>query len=245
MGALTEAGAEPERFFAEYAPHQFEIPVRAAEGLASADRSVVVREVVREVARGLGQRASFTPLLDPNEAGNGVHIHLNLLDAGGRSLFYDATRPACLSELGGHFAAGVLRHARALNALTAASPVSAARLQPHRWSAGAVCLAQRNREALLRNPAARVPRRRRTPRASCTWSTGALTPARTLTSPSPRCCAPGSRESARSSPRLRSSSATRRSWTRARQSATAWVLCPSRSRRRWRRSLTTTRPAAG
>jgi glutamine synthetase len=30
--------------------------------------------------------------------------------------------------------------------------VSAARLRPHRWSAGAVCLAERNREALLRIP---------------------------------------------------------------------------------------------
>src|SRR5207237_9993648 len=49
-------------------------------------------------------------------------------------------------------AAGARRHARASSALTAASPVSATRLTPHRWSAGAVCLAERNREALLRIP---------------------------------------------------------------------------------------------
>jgi glutamine synthetase len=152
MGALVEAGVEPERFFAEYAAHQFEIPVAAAEGLASADRSVVFKEVVRETARREGMRASFTPLLDPEQAGNGVHIHLGLLDADGRSLLYDAARPASLSELGTRFAAGILRHARALSALTAASPVSGARLTPHHWSAGAMCLAERNREALLRIP---------------------------------------------------------------------------------------------
>jgi glutamine synthetase len=152
MEALTEAGAEPERFFAEYAPHQFEIPVAPAEGLTSADRSVMFKEVVREVARRQGTRASFVPLLDPAQAGNGVHIHLNLLDADGRSLLYDAAQPACLSELGGRFAAGILRHALALSAFTAASPVSGARLTPHRWSAGAACLAQSNREALLRIP---------------------------------------------------------------------------------------------
>jgi len=152
MGALMDAGLEPERFFAEYATHQFEIPVAAAEGMASADRSVLLREIVREIARRQGMRASFVPLLDPAQAGNGVHIHLNLLDASGASLLYDAARPACLSELGGRFAAGILLHARALSALTAASPVSGARLTPHRWSAGAVCLAQRNREALLRIP---------------------------------------------------------------------------------------------
>jgi glutamine synthetase len=152
MRALAEAGVQPERFFAEYAAHQFEIPVAPADGLASADRSVVFREVVREIARRGEMRASFAPLRDPAEAGNGVHIHLNLIDAAGRSILYDGSRPASLSELGGRFAAGVLRHARALSALTAPSPISAVRLQPHRWSAGAVCLAQRNREALLRIP---------------------------------------------------------------------------------------------
>jgi glutamine synthetase len=152
MGALVEAGADPERIFAEYAPHQFEIPVRPARGLASADRSVVLKEVVREIARRQGRAASFTPLLDPAEAGNGAHIHISLLDEAEESLLYDASRPACLSELGERFAAGILLHAPALSALTAPSPISAARLQPHRWSLGALCLAQQNREALLRIP---------------------------------------------------------------------------------------------
>jgi glutamine synthetase len=152
MRALVDAGTQPERFFAEFAAHQFEIPVAPAAGLASADRAVVLREVVREVARGHDLRASFVPLLDPAAAGNGVHIHLNLLDSAENSVFYDPQRPACLSDLGGRFAAGILRHARALSALTAPSPVSGARLRPHRWSAGAACLADRNREALLRIP---------------------------------------------------------------------------------------------
>ncbi len=152
MGALAAAGVQPERFFAEFAAHQFEIPVHPAEGLAAADRAVLLREVVRETARRHGLRATFTPLLSPVEAGNGVHIHLSLCDAAGRPVLYDAARPGCLSELGGRFAAGILAHARALSALTAPSPVSAARLAPHHWSAGAVCLGQRNRETLLRLP---------------------------------------------------------------------------------------------
>ena len=152
MAALVEAGVEPERFFAEFASHQFEIPLAPADGLQSADRAVVMREVVRELARRHGLRASFVPLADPAEAGNGVHIHLSLHDESGRPLFYDAARPAGLSELAGSFAAGVLAHAQALSAICAPSPVSAERLRPHHWSAGAVCLAQENREALLRIP---------------------------------------------------------------------------------------------
>jgi glutamine synthetase len=152
MRALVQAGVAPERFFPEYAAHQFEIPVEPAEGLASADRAVLLREVVREIARREGMRASFAPLLDPEQAGNGVHIHLDLLDGAGLSMLYDGGRPAGLSELGGRFAAGILLHAGALSAITAPSPVSAARLAPHHWSAGAACLATRNREALLRIP---------------------------------------------------------------------------------------------
>jgi glutamine synthetase len=152
IGALLEAGIEPERFMPEYAAHQFEIPVKANGGLAAADRAVLLREVVREVARRLGTHASFTPLLDPAQAGNGVHIHLSLLDGDGRAALYDPERPASLSELGARFAAGVLLHAGALSALSAPSPVSAARLEPHRWSAGAACLGAQNRETLLRIP---------------------------------------------------------------------------------------------
>ncbi len=152
MEALAQAGMQPERIFPEFAARQFEIPVAPVEGMAAADRSVVFKEVVREIARRHELRVSFTPLLDPAEAGNGVHIHLSLLDASGQPALYDAARPACLSELGERFAAGVLLHARALIALTAPSPVSATRLEPHHWSAGAVCLGQRNREALLRIP---------------------------------------------------------------------------------------------
>jgi glutamine synthetase len=152
MRALAQAGAQPERFMPEYASHQFEIPVAAAEGVMAADRAVVLREVVREVARREGRRATFTPLLDPAEAGNGVHIHLSLLDGEGGAALYDPSRPGMLSELGARFAAGILRHAGALTAITAPSPVSAARLAPHHWGAGAVCLGRQNRETLLRLP---------------------------------------------------------------------------------------------
>jgi len=152
MAALTEAGLLPELITAEFAPHQLEIPLEPAEGLASADRAIALREIVREIARRHGRRASFAPLLDPAGAGNGVHIHLSLLDAAGRPALFDAARPARISELGERFAAGILAHAPALIALTAPSPASAARLEPHRWSGAAMCLARQNREALLRIP---------------------------------------------------------------------------------------------
>jgi glutamine synthetase len=152
MAALRAAGVQPERVFAEYAPNQFEIPVSPAEGVTAADRSVVLTEVVRDLARRRGRRATFTPLLDSDHAGNGVHIHLSLVDLDGEPVLYDEARPGRLSELGGRFAAGILLHAPSLVALTAPSPISSLRLAPHRWSAGAVCLGLQNRETVLRLP---------------------------------------------------------------------------------------------
>jgi glutamine synthetase len=152
MGALADVGVQPERFMPEFGAHQCEIPVAAAAGVAAADRSVIFKEVVRETARRCGARASFAPLLNPDGPGNGAHIHFGLRDGAGRNLFHDAGREAGLSELGARFAAGILEHADALCALTAPCPTSGARLAPHHWSAGAVCLGAQNRETLLRIP---------------------------------------------------------------------------------------------
>jgi glutamine synthetase len=150
MAGLRQAHAEPEVFMTEYGPAQFEVSCRPASGVAGADRAVVIREVVREVARRQGRHASFSPLVTPQVVGNGVHIHFSLDDGEGRPVLHDDARPGQLSAIGGSFAAGVLRHLPALCALTAPSVISAARLVPHRWSAGFTTLGVQNREAAVR-----------------------------------------------------------------------------------------------
>src|SRR5581483_3294803 len=50
---------------------------RARDGLSAADEASIVRELVREVARRQGWRATFAPILDPEGSGNGLHIHLS------------------------------------------------------------------------------------------------------------------------------------------------------------------------
>ena len=152
MAALAEAGLKPERFVAERSPYQFEIPLAPAEGMGGPDRSVVLRTVVQEVGRREGRRVTFVPMLDPAAQGNGLHINLSLRDLDGGFLFHDPARQACLSELGGRFAAGILAHASALSALTAPSAISSLRLRPGRRGAGSCCLGDRNRETLLRIP---------------------------------------------------------------------------------------------
>jgi glutamine synthetase len=146
--ALALAGLEPENWLPEYGAGQFEITVSPADPLTAADRAILVRAIVRDVASALGQRATFVPLLRPDAVGNGVHVHLSLWDADGRPVTLD--RDFDLTTPAGRFAAGILAHAPALIGWSASSVISSMRLAPHRWSSAAAFLGRQNREAMLR-----------------------------------------------------------------------------------------------
>ncbi|MDB5816831.1 MAG: Glutamine synthetase [Rhizobacter sp.] len=159
--ALAAVGVEPENCLPEYAPRQFEITCAPVHALAAADRAVILRDVLREIARRHGRTASFAPVVPDNEGTSGAHIHLSLWSADDEPLTHDATRPGSLSRVASQFAAGLLAHMNALVALTAPGVTSFQRLKPHSWSAGYACIGDRNREAAVR--VAPVNGRSRTP----------------------------------------------------------------------------------
>lgn len=150
--ALRLTGHNLETFLPEYGANQFEVTCTPREGLAAADEASIVRELVREVARRLGWRATFVPMIDPDGSGNGLHIHLSFQDRAGLPATYDPDRPGRLALVAGRFAAGVLRHLGAICAVAAPTTISYARLVPHRWSAGWACVGDRNRETVWRIP---------------------------------------------------------------------------------------------
>jgi glutamine synthetase len=150
IGAMRSAGLEPDTVMKEYGDNQFEITNDPRIGVRAADEAVILREVVRAVARACGENVTFTPLRHPASVGNGVHIHLSLVDAMGNPVSYDPNRPHNLSKTAGHFIAGVLKHIDAILALTAPCPVSYKRLTPHRWSAAFNNLGVQDREAAVR-----------------------------------------------------------------------------------------------
>jgi glutamine synthetase len=150
--ALTQAGLEVDTFLPEYGANQFEVPYKPTDALAAADAAVAVREVVREVARRLGHRATFAPVVDPEDVGSGVHIHFSMTDEEGNHATHDRDRPGGMSEQVGHFVAGIMAHLPGLCAFTAPSVVSYLRLIPHHWSSAFTCMGEANREAALRIP---------------------------------------------------------------------------------------------
>lgn len=158
MAALRSNGIEPEAFMPEYGEAQYEVTMKPATGVRSADNAVRLREITRAVARGLGHRASFSPVMAPNVVGNGVHVHFSLQDLSGQPMTYDPDTDFHISERAGNFAAGVLEHMADMLSLTAPSVVSYERLQPNRWSATWNNLGYLDREAGLRvSPLSRRP----------------------------------------------------------------------------------------
>lgn len=150
VAGLREAGLRPETILAELGPGQLEISIAPSAPVAAADQAVAVREIVRELAHNLGQRASFAPKPYAGHSGSGVHIHFSLTDCEGHARTYDTDGPARLSPEAARFCAGVLRHLPALTAFTASSPASYERLKPYSWSASYTWLADQDREATLR-----------------------------------------------------------------------------------------------
>jgi glutamine synthetase len=148
--ALRAAGVVPDTFLAEYGPRQFEVTVMPQPALTAADHAVITREMARATAHRLGHRVVFSPKPDPELVGNGVHIHVSLVDAAGRPATHAPGEPMELSKPAQHFCAGVLHHMPAICAITAPSPVSYLRLTPNTWAPTVIDLVRQDRGATLR-----------------------------------------------------------------------------------------------
>lgn len=139
-----------ECFEPEFGHGQFEVSCAPVPGTAGADRAVLTREVLREIARRHGLRATFSPKPTPEAVGSGMHVHFSFRDRAGRPALYDRAAPATVTPKAAGFIAGVLRHIDALSAICAPSPVSYLRLGPGHWSCGYGAFGVQNREAALR-----------------------------------------------------------------------------------------------
>lgn len=77
-----------DTIISEAAPGQFEINlVHVGDPFAAADQALMLRRIVRQVARRRGLRASFMAKPFADRAGNGMHAHVSLVDRDGRNVF--------------------------------------------------------------------------------------------------------------------------------------------------------------
>ncbi|MDF0498439.1 glutamine synthetase family protein [Bradyrhizobium yuanmingense] len=149
VAAMRAAGLEPDTFMKEFGAGQYEVTMGPSRGIAIADQSMIVRELVRLVVNASGREVTFTPIRNPAGVGNGVHIHLSFVN-GDKPATWDPNGKHELSKKAGQFIAGILKYLDAIVAITAPSVVSYLRLTPHRWSAAFNNLGFRDREASVR-----------------------------------------------------------------------------------------------
>jgi len=135
------------------APGQCEIEVDLAPLMKAADQTMLIKYVIKNIARRHGKLATFMPKPVYGEAGNGMHVHQHLVKAG-KNIFYDASKRnyANLSDLALNYVAGLLKHGRGLAGLTNPSTNSFKRLVEGYEAPVNLFFSLANRSAAIRVP---------------------------------------------------------------------------------------------
>ncbi len=142
-------------------PGQLEIEVEMGQLVEMADKAMTIKYVVKNTAFEEGLTATFMPKPLYQEAGNGMHVHLQMFKDG-EPLFYDENGYSGLSDTALYFIGGLLRHAPALCGLANPSTNSYKRLVPGYEAPVSICYATANRSAVIRIPDyARAPEDKR------------------------------------------------------------------------------------
>ncbi|WP_435196494.1 type I glutamate--ammonia ligase [Natronomonas sp. EA1] len=153
---LEDMGFDIEASHHEVAEGQHEINFTYDDALSTADNVATFRTVVRAIAAQHDLHATFMPKPIARINGSGMHTHISLFQ-NGENAFHDDDDEFNLSEEAKQFTAGILDHAPALAAVTNPTVNSYKRLVPGYEAPVYVAWSDRNRSALIRKPAARVP----------------------------------------------------------------------------------------
>ncbi|WP_227132537.1 type I glutamate--ammonia ligase [Halorubellus salinus] len=153
---LESMGFEIEASHHEVAQGQHEINFTYDDALSTADNVATFRSVVRAIAAEHDLHATFMPKPIARINGSGMHTHFSLFQDG-ENAFHDGDDEFDLSETAKQFTAGILEHAPAIAAVANPTVNSYKRLVPGYEAPVYVAWSDRNRSALIRKPAARVP----------------------------------------------------------------------------------------
>jgi len=166
---LEEMGFEIEASHHEVAPGQHEIDFKYSDALDIADKIVTFKFVVRTIAQRHSLHATFMPKPIYGINGSGMHTNQSLF-RGDTNAFYDENDPLKLSKEAYYYIGGLLKHARALAAITNPTVNSYKRLVPGYEAPVYLAWSNRNRSPLIRIPAKRGQSTRvelRNPDPSC------------------------------------------------------------------------------
>ncbi len=129
---------------------QCEIGTKFSTLVKRADWTQILKYTVWNVALNWGHTATFMPKPLVGDNGSGMHVHQSIWKDG-KNLFA-GNGYAGLSEMALYYIGGVIKHARALNAITNPTTNSYRRLVPGFEAPVKLAYSARNRSASLRIP---------------------------------------------------------------------------------------------
>jgi glutamine synthetase len=147
---LEGAGIPVECTKGEWGPGQEEINIRYCDALAMADRHVVLKNGLKEIAHQHGKALTFMAKWNNELAGSSCHVHLSLRDGAGQPAFRDAKAPYGMSPTMRAFLAGQLQHAGAIAYFLAPYVNSYKRFQAGTFAPTKLVWSRDNRTAAFR-----------------------------------------------------------------------------------------------
>ena len=129
---------------------QNEIEFLPVDARKAANQLMLAKWVIRNLAAREGLDVTFAPKITVGKAGSGLHIHMRLTDANGRSVMLDKDRKLSNDAL--RMIGGLMALAPAITAFGNTNPTSYFRLVPHQEAPTNVCWGDRNRSVLVRVP---------------------------------------------------------------------------------------------
>jgi glutamine synthetase len=130
---------------------QAEIDFRYGSLVETADRVMMYKYIVKNVARRNGKVATFMPKPLYGDNGSGMHTHQSIFK-GGKNLMSDPKGYAGISDICKWYIGGLLKHAAAILAFAAPTTNSYKRLVPGFEAPVNLVYSARNRSAVCRIP---------------------------------------------------------------------------------------------